>query len=76
MRSNPKIGEKKAKVFYNSLWKLLIDARTRERKKKLQPKNGISFKEKHKRMDQEFYNELIKRETENSEAYNIRNWLN
>jgi hypothetical protein len=27
MRSNSKIGEKKAKVFYTSLWKLLIDAR-------------------------------------------------
>ena len=29
MQSNPKIGEKRAKVFYTALWKLLIDARTR-----------------------------------------------
>jgi hypothetical protein len=37
-------GEKRAKVFYTKLWKLLIDARTAERKEKLrakQPKRNV-----------------------------------
>jgi kinesin family protein 2/24 len=37
--SNHKMGEKKAKVFYTSLWKLLVDARTFERRKKLRAKD-------------------------------------
>ena len=84
MKSNPKIGEKKAKVFYISLWKLLIDARTRERKKKLKPAEGITFKEKLKKMEAEHFNELMNRaaaeeaqdESGSSRpvAFNIRNW--
>ena len=31
-------GEKQAKCFYDSLWKKLIDARTKERKNKLRRK--------------------------------------
>ena len=33
-------SEKAAKVFYVSLWKLLIDARTSERRNKLKPKKS------------------------------------
>ena len=33
-------SEKAVKVFYLSLWKLLIDARTTERRNKLKPKNS------------------------------------
>ena len=61
MKSNPKIGEKRAKIFYMSLWKLLIDARTRERKEKLKPQGGMSFKEKRVKDDQEFYVRLMER---------------
>jgi len=35
MEDNPKLGEKKAKDFYLRLWKLLVDARVRERKSKM-----------------------------------------
>ncbi len=38
MESNSSYGEKRAKAFYTSLWKLLIDARTSERKAKLKKK--------------------------------------
>ena len=34
-----KVSEKEAKDFYLSLWKIFIDARTRERKAKLNPSN-------------------------------------
>ncbi len=34
LQHHPAMGEKKAKLFYVSLWKLLIDARTKERKEK------------------------------------------
>lgn len=80
MKSNPNIGEKKAKVFYISLWKLLIDARTRERKQKLKPAHGQTFKEKHKKMVAEYFNELMNRvaaeegtSPSGSTAFNIRN---
>ena len=36
---HPEIGEKAAKLFYVALWKLLIDARSKERKTKV----GNSF---------------------------------
>ncbi len=36
--TTPAYGEKRAKAFYTSLWKLLIDARTAERKEKLRKK--------------------------------------
>lgn len=38
MESNPKMGEKRAKTFYVSLWKKLIDCRTAMRKEKLKAK--------------------------------------
>jgi hypothetical protein len=69
MKSNPKIGEKKAKVFYTALWKLLIDARTRERKEKLKPQNGITFKNRYKEVDREYYEEMQKRDSENEDRF-------
>merc|ERR1712106_1182877 len=35
VENNPKVDEKKAKDFYIRLWKLLIDARMKERKAKI-----------------------------------------
>ena len=32
---HPEVGEKAAKLFYVALWKLLIDARSKERKTKV-----------------------------------------
>jgi len=40
--TNSKMTEKKAKAFYVKLWGLVIDARTRDRKKKLQKKDKRS----------------------------------
>jgi kinesin family protein 2/24 len=40
LKAAPGWGEKMAKAFYVSLWKLLIDARTADRKQKLKPKGG------------------------------------
>ena len=61
MTGNPNLGEKRAKAFYTSLWKLLIDARTKERKNKLklrkQPKSSPKSwdRELLERMTQENY---------------------
>ena len=38
MEGNGSIGGKEAKVFYDKLWKCLIDARTADRKKKMKSK--------------------------------------
>ncbi len=43
--SNRTFEEKRTKAFYTSLWKLLIDARTAERKAKLRPKKPFSYKD-------------------------------
>ena len=39
--SHPKMSEEKAKDFYLKLWKVFIDARTRERKMKMKPINSV-----------------------------------
>jgi len=41
MKGNPKIDEKKAKDFYLRLWKLLVDARMKERKEKMRKKRVL-----------------------------------
>ncbi len=38
MENNSSIGPKEAKVFYDKLWKCLIDARTADRKKRMKSK--------------------------------------
>jgi hypothetical protein len=38
LANSPSMGEKRAKLFYTSLWKKLIDARTKERKEKTKKK--------------------------------------
>jgi hypothetical protein len=43
-----------------------VGFRTRERKKKLEPKDCISFKEKYKRMDVDYFAELTQREAAQS----------
>ena len=35
LEHHPEVGEKAAKLFYVALWKLLIDARSKERKTKV-----------------------------------------
>lgn len=48
MDANPKWDEKRALNFHKALWRLLIDARTKDRKEKLIPKNGLRMKQKLK----------------------------
>lgn len=38
---NSKIGEKMAKDYYVSLWKLMVDARSRERRARMKPLNSV-----------------------------------
>jgi hypothetical protein len=38
IEGNSSVGPKEAKVFYDKLWKCLIDARTADRKKKMKSK--------------------------------------
>lgn len=78
MTSNPNIGEKKAKVFYTSLWQLLIDARTVERKTKLRstkPKQNNHDAELLRRVAEEKEQGLDdhKKKPQKYAAFNIRN---
>eukprot|EP00092_Neocalanus_flemingeri_P034043 GFUD01037022.1.p1 GENE.GFUD01037022.1~~GFUD01037022.1.p1 ORF type:complete len:627 (+),score=181.38 GFUD01037022.1:64-1944(+) len=41
--NNPKLSEARAKDFYTRLWKLLVEARTKERKTKLKKQTGSKY---------------------------------
>ena len=72
MRANPSMGEKAAKAFYTSLWKLLIDARTAERKKKLKYK-GKSDAQRAREQREELQRRLESM-TEEEKAEEERIW--
>jgi len=52
--NNPKISEKKAKDFYMRLWKLLIDARTKERKAKMKKQSNEARASRNKKVNDSF----------------------
>ena len=53
IKSHPSWGEKAAEAFHANLWKLLIDARTKDRKNKLKVK-GESLKERLHKQNQAY----------------------
>merc|ERR1712200_23029 len=64
LRSDPKAGSKAAKVFYDKLWKIFIDARTADRKKKTKDrfklnKDQIYGMEAEVVPDDNFYDSII-----------------
>jgi len=61
--NNKKIGEKKAKEFYVCLWKLLVDARIKERKQKMK-KQGHKIDRSTGTNSKEEEEELIARNNE------------
>ena len=60
--TNPPWGEKRALEFYKKLWKQLIDVRTKERKQRMKPKDGLTLRQRMHRDDKQFNDELIERE--------------
>jgi hypothetical protein len=57
--------------FYSNCYNAMIVFNFRERKDKLKPQGGITFKEKYKKLDREYFEEMQKRDldekTEESE---------
>ncbi len=71
--SGKAFGEKRAKAFYTSLWKLLIDARTAERKAKLKPKVPNRYKDVEK-LAAEWLEELDKNQGEAINVLREQEW--
>ena len=63
LRACPSWSDKQALAFYKTLWGLLIDARTKDRKEKLKVK-GKSFKERRAEQDRDHWERLERRAKE------------
>lgn len=63
MERHPGYGEKRAKGFYDSLWKLLIDARTKKRREQMK-REKLARKQKEKDEHAAYVSELERRADE------------